>query len=197
MMAALIMSANFVKEALARNALQHATRELGEMLPVAEKALRQVRTLLFDLRPVILETQGLVPALESYAYRLREAEGLNVVLTVGGEFGRLSHNAEMAIFSIVQEAINNAKKHAKASRIDIEVTPGDGSLTIAIRDNGAGFDVSGVTSHYDQRSSLGLLNMRERAEIVDGTLAITSLPGQGTAITLHLPLTSNLAQMKS
>jgi len=197
MMAALIMSANFVKEALARNALQHAIREIGEMLPVAEKALRQVRTLLFDLRPVILETQGLVPALESYAYRLREAEGLNVALTVGGEFGRLSHNAEVAIFSIVQEAINNAKKHARASRINIEVTPGDGSLTITIRDNGAGFDVSGVTSHYDQRSSLGLLNMRERAEIVDGTLAISSKPGQGTAITLHLPLTSNLAQPKS
>jgi signal transduction histidine kinase len=197
MMAALIMSANFIKEALARNALKHATQELGEMLPVAEKALRQVRTLLFDLRPVILETQGLVPALESYAYRLREAEGLNVVLSVGGEFGRLSHNAEVAIFSIVQEAINNAKKHAKADRIDIEVTPSDGSLTIAIRDNGAGFDVSGVTSHYDQRSSLGLLNMRERAEIVDGTLAISSKPGEGTTITLHLPLTSNLAQMKS
>jgi signal transduction histidine kinase len=197
MMAALIMSANFVKEALARNALQHAAQELNEMLPVAEKALRQVRTLLFDLRPVILETQGLVPALESYAYRLREAEGLNVVLSVGGEFGRLSHNAEVAIFSIVQEAINNAKKHARASQINIEVAPGDDNLTIVIRDNGAGFDVSGVTSHYDQRSSLGLLNMRERAAIADGTLTISSNPGQGTAITLHLPLTSNLAAKKA
>jgi signal transduction histidine kinase len=122
---------------------------------------------------------------------------LNVVLSVGGEFGRLSHNAEVAIFSIVQEAINNAKKHAKASRIDIEVTPGDDNLTIVIRDNGAGFDVSGVTSHYDQRSSLGLLNMRERAAIADGTLTISSKPSQGTAITLHLPLTSNLAAKKA
>ena len=194
MMAALIMSANFVKEALARNALQHAIRELGEMLPVAEKALRQVRTLLFDLRPVILETQGLAPALESYAHRLREAEGLNVALKVGGEFGRLSHNAEVAIFSVVQEAITNAKKHAKATRIDIEVTPVNDSLTVTIRDNGVGFDVSGVASRYDQRGSLGLLNMRERAQIVDGTLAISSKPGQGTAITLNLPLTSNLAR---
>jgi len=193
MLAAIIMSASFVKEALAHNSMQHAVNELGEMLPVAEKALRQVRTLLFDLRPVILETQGLIPALGSYAQRLREAEGLNVVLRVEGEFGRLSHNAEVAIFSVVQEAINNAKKHAKASRIDIEVTPTDDSLTVVIRDNGVGFDVGKVAGRYDERGSLGMLNMKERAAIVNGTLSISSQPGQGTAITLHLPLAANSA----
>ena len=193
MLAAIIMSASFVKQALAHNAPEHALKELGEMLPVAEKALRQVRTLLFDLRPVILETQGLIPALGSYAQRLRETEGLNVVLSVNGEFGRLSHNAEVAIFSVVQEAITNARKHARASRIDIEVTPADDSLTVIIRDNGAGFDVSKVTGRYDERGSLGMLNMKERAQIVDGTFSISSQPGQGTAVTLHLPLATNLA----
>jgi signal transduction histidine kinase len=193
MLAAIIMSANFVQQAIAHNSPGHALQELKEMLPVAEKALRQVRSLLFDLRPVILETQGLVPALQSYAQRLRETEGLNVVLSVGGEFDRLSHNAEVAIFSVVQEAITNAKKHACASRIDIEVTPDNDNLVVVVRDNGAGFDTKAVAARYDERGSLGMLNMKERAEIVEGTLSISSQPGQGTAIILRLPLATNLA----
>jgi signal transduction histidine kinase len=193
LLAAIIMSASFVKQAIAHDSLEHAVRELNEMLPVAEKALRQVRTLLFDLRPVILETQGLIPALESYAQRLRESEGLNVVLSTGGEFGRLSHSAEVAIFSVVQEALSNAKKHARASRIGIEVTPKDGNLIVVIRDNGVGFDVNEVTGRYEERGSLGLLNMKERAEIVEGTLSISSQPGRGTVITMQLPLAANLA----
>lgn len=193
MLAAIIMSANFVKQAIAHDSLEHALAELDEMLPVAEKALRQVRTLLFDLRPVILETQGLVPALESYAQRLRETEALNVVLTTGGEFGRLKHNAEVAVFSVVQEAITNAKKHSRASRIDIEVAPGKGDLVVVIRDDGVGFSVDGVTQGYDQRGSLGMINMKERADILQGTLSVSSKPGRGTTVTLRLPLAANLA----
>jgi signal transduction histidine kinase len=192
MLAAIIMSANFVKQAIAHESVGHAVAELDEMLPVAEKALRQVRTLLFDLRPVILETQGLVPALESYAQRLRDAEGLNVVFNTVGEFGRLSHNAEVAIFSIVQEAITNAKKHARASRIDIDVTPGDGELVVVIRDDGVGFNMKDVNAGYDERGSLGLLNMQERAEIVEGSLSVSSQPGQGTTVSMRLPIIPNL-----
>jgi signal transduction histidine kinase len=193
MLAAIIMSANFVKEALAHNSPEHAVNELGEMMPVAEKALRQVRTLLFDLRPVILETQGVAPALQSYAQRLCEAEGLNVVFTAEGELGRLSHNAELAIFSIVQEAITNAKKHAHASRIDIQLIPTSDNLIVVVRDNGVGFDVKAVTGRYDERGSLGMLNMRERAELVQGDLILSSQPGEGTTITLQVPLASNPA----
>jgi signal transduction histidine kinase len=194
LLAAIIMSANFVKEAIKHDSLEHAIKELNEMLPVAEKALHQVRTLLFNLRPVILETQGLVPALDTYAQRLREVEGLNTVLNATGEFGRLSHNAEVAIFSIVQEAISNAKKHAQASRIDIEVTPSDDNLTVVVRDDGVGFDVKAVTGRYEERGSLGMLNMQERAELVDGELSLSSQPGKGTSISLQLPLSTNLAQ---
>jgi signal transduction histidine kinase len=194
MLAAIIMSANFIKQAIAHDSVEHAVGELDEMLPVAEKALRQVRTLLFDLRPVILETQGVVPALESYAQRLRDAEGLNVVLNTKGEFGRLSHNAEVAIFSVVQEAITNARKHARATRIGIDVASGDGDLVVVIRDDGVGFQAKDVTDGYDKRGSLGMLNMKERAEIVEGTLTVSSQPGQGTTITMRLPLAPNLPQ---
>jgi signal transduction histidine kinase len=193
MLAAIIMSANFVRDALAHDALDHAVNELDQMLPLAEKALRQVRTLLFDLRPVILETQGLIPALDSYARRLRESEGMNVMLNAQGGFRRLSHNAEVAVFSVVQEAITNARKHAHASRIDIDVAPQGDSLVVTIRDDGTGFDVKEVTGRYDERGSLGMLNMKERAQLVDGSLTIASQPDQGTSITLQLPFAGNLA----
>jgi signal transduction histidine kinase len=194
MLAAIIMSANFVQQAIAHDSIEHAVAELDEMLPVAEKALRQVRTLLFDLRPVILETQGLVPALKSYARRLREAEGMNVVLNAEGEFGRLSHHADVAVFSIVQEAITNAKKHARASRIDIDVAPENGELVVVIRDDGVGFNATGVMDDYDERGSLGMLNMRERADIVAGSLTISSGAGKGTTVALRLPLAPNLRE---
>ena len=193
LLASIIMSASFVKDAIAHDAMDHALNELDEMLPVAQKALRQVRTLLFDLRPVILETQGLVPALEAYAQRLRETEDLNVVFSGNGEFDRLPYSAELAIFLIVKEAITNVRKHAHASRVDIHVTPIEDNLVVVVRDNGVGFDVGAVTEGYEERSSLGMLNMRERAEIVSGTLSLSSQPGHGTTITLELPLATNLA----
>lgn len=194
MLAAVIMSANFIETAMKHGAVDQALKELSEMLPIAEKALHQVRTLLFDLRPVILETQGLIPALASYASRLRDQEKLNVTLTVNGEFGRLSHKAELAVFSVVQEAITNARKHAQASRIDIEVTPtGEDQLLVCVRDDGVGFDVSKVLSRYEERGSLGMLNMKERADIVAGEFTISSQPGHGTTVSLRLPLSHNLA----
>jgi signal transduction histidine kinase len=117
---------------------------------------------------------------------------MNVVLNAEGEFGRLSHNAEVAVFLIVQEAIINAKKHARANRIDIDVAPEDGELVVVIRDDGVGFNTKGVSDGYDERGSLGMLNMQERAEIVEGSLSISSQTGQGTTITVRLPLAPNL-----
>jgi signal transduction histidine kinase len=115
------------------------------------------------------------------------------MLNTEGEFGRLSHNAEVAIFSVVQEAINNAKKHAHASRIDIDVNARKGDLAVAIRDNGIGFDMKEMAGRYDERGSLGMLNMRERADLVEGKLSVFSEPGHGTSVTLELPLARNLA----
>jgi signal transduction histidine kinase len=131
--------------------------ELEALLPVAHKALRQVRTLLFDLRPVILETQGLVPALESYVERQREIRERSHHLQIDGFSGRLNAQAERALFSIVQEA---------------------------------GFSVDRLVDEYDQRGSLGMLTMRERAESIGGIFSVHSLPGAGTTILVQARLSS-------
>jgi signal transduction histidine kinase len=193
LLASLVMSLGYTKELLNR-APEHVPREIEESAVVADRALKQLRTLLFDLRPVILETQGLVPALEVYAERLQETEELNVQLTTKKKFGRLSAKAEVAIFAIVQEAINNARKYAGASRIEVVLEPNkrEDSLTVMVRDDGKGFDVQTVTSTYDERGSLGIINSRERAESINGTFTIHSKPGSGTEVILRIPLQENL-----
>ena len=162
--------------------------ELALLLPMAEKALRQLRTLLFDLRPVILETRGLVPALQQYVERQREMDDLTYSLEIDGFAGRLTAQAERAIFGIVQEAVGNVRKHAAAENIWVSVEERNGELRVEIRDDGVGFDVEQINAGYDQRGSLGLLNMRERAESIGGTLTLQSAPGAGSTITLAAPL---------
>ena len=193
LVASIIMSLGFTKELIKRSP-DLALSEIEQNLEIANKTLKQLRTLLFDLRPVILETQGLLPALEVYCERLVETDDLNVVLTIQKEFDRLSTTAEIAIFSIIQEAINNAKKYANASQIDLVVQPDQqqDSLTFLIKDDGVGFDVQKVKARYDEQGSLGMINMQERTETIRGRLKIQSKLGEGTKVILVLPFTENL-----
>ena len=193
MVSSLVMSLGFTKELLKRSP-DLAEAEINESLDVANKTLKQLRALLFDLRPVILETQGLIPALELYAERLEETEELNITLTVENEFDRLAHKAEVAIFSIIQEAVNNAKKYAHANQIDliVQADKQQDSLTFLIKDDGVGFDVQQVKARYDEQGSLGMINMQERTEMINGQLRIHSGVGQGTRVILNLPLFENL-----
>jgi signal transduction histidine kinase len=193
LLASIIMSLTFTKE-LIKRAPEHALEEIDLNLNVSEKALKQLRTLLFDLRPVILETQGLIPALEVYAERLAETDKLNIILNVEQEIERLSPRAEVAIFAVIQEAVNNAKKYAQASRIDLILRPNESedNLTVFIKDDGKGFDVHAVKARYEERGSLGMINMQERTGAINGTFTIHSEVGQGTEVVLSLPLSENL-----
>jgi signal transduction histidine kinase len=120
--------------------------------------------------------------------RQREGEGLNVHLDTDGFSARLPRQAEAAIFSIVQEAVNNARKHAEAKNVWIVTREQNNFLTITVQDDGRGFDVGSVEGEYAKRGSLGLLNMRERAEIANAKLTIASQVGKGTLISLVLPI---------
>jgi signal transduction histidine kinase len=190
---AIIMSLDFIKELIKRTPEQ-ALDEIGQTISMAKAALKQLRTLMFDLRPVILETQGLVPALEIYTDRLRETDNLNIKLNVVCEFNRLSPKAEIAIFAVIQEAVNNAKKYARASCIDLTLQLDEiqDTLIVSIKDDGAGFDIPSVTDSYDKQGSLGMINMQERIDAVNGTFNLLSQVGQGTEVVLNLPLSENL-----
>jgi signal transduction histidine kinase len=187
LLAIIISNIEFVRKLLDLEP-EKVPEELEALLPVAHKALHQVRTLLFDLRPVILETQGLVSALESYVEQQQGAGGLTYHLQVVDFSGRLTALAERTIFSIVQEAVGNVKKHAQAQNVWITAAEQAGELLVEIRDDGQGFDADELDLTYERRGSLGMLNMRERAWDLGGRLSVWTQPGAGTTITLVAPL---------
>lgn len=187
MLAVLVMQTRLARDLAKQDPLRLAEETLS-LEATASKALYQTRNILFDLRPLILEQQGLRPALEQYALRLRMVEPFAVHLDAATCRTRFEPKREAAIFAIAQEAVNNAKKHAQPKNIWIDAREDETVLELAVRDDGPGFDVKEIQATYGTRGSLGLLNMRERAAIVNGALQITSAPQQGTRVLLTVPL---------
>ena len=101
---------------------------------------------------------------------------------------RFEPEVESTIFAIVEEAVNNARKYSQADTVSVRMSPYEGVYVTTVRDSGVGFDLKAVESNYDERGSLGLLNMRERAELLGGKLEIETRPGFGTIVTLVVPL---------
>lgn len=185
--AAIAMRLDFIKMVVQNNDLEKAYDELVKVEDIAQSTTKEIRTMLFAMRPVILETQGLLPALEQYANRLNETEEFRVVVIERNYNGQLDKEAEGVVFAIIEEAVGNAKKHAEASEIRISVLGKDNALHVEIRDDGVGFDVDATASTYDQRTSLGLINMNERAELVGGHCNLESARGKGTAVKIQIP----------
>ncbi len=192
LVASMLMRLDFVKQALNRDP-SLVEGEITQLIELGQRASHQMRTLLFELRPLVLETQGLVPALETFlARRQKEETGTTLHLEVRTERGddqltRRGLKEEAAVFAIVQEAVNNALKHAQADNIWVRLAEQAGELMVMVQDDGVGFDTAAVESDYGQRGSLGMVNIQERAELVGGHLTLRSAPGQGTEVMVRIP----------
>ena len=191
LVSALVMNVRFVQTLLDEGAQHMAKQELTSMEDLATRALKQMRELLFNQRPLVLENQGLIPALETYAERLKTTQNLDIVMKVEGESVQLPGTADRTVFSIVVEAVGNARKHAPGARVRMNVTREADRLSIEVADDGPGFDIARVRATYDQRGSLGLLNMTERAQQIGSILKIESTLGVGTRVSpTQLPSSS-------
>jgi len=169
-----------------------ARSELEALRDLTRQATQEARLALFELRPLILETQGLVPALEAYVERLQDTEEFTLHLQAADDLPDLNSSIAGTVFSIVQEALSNAKRHAAPKDVWIRLSQGGEWLRVIIEDNGLGFDYEEIREGYDQRSSIGLLSMRERAELLNGQVEIQSStvrPNTGTKVILSVPLT--------
>jgi signal transduction histidine kinase len=162
-------------ERVARDAVEQLTTEIASL-----------RTLITELRPAALDDLGLQPALEALAERVRVVEGLQVELEVDthGPAGRgqerLPGDVETAVYRLVQEALTNVAKHARATRVDVSVVEHDGQVSVRVRDDGRGFDPAERTAGF------GLTGMRERAELAGGSLRVESTRGRGTVVSARL-----------
>ncbi len=164
-----------------------ARERLERMHALTESALEGVRRFSQDLRPSVLDDLGLVPALEWLATNLEERSGISTSVAIAGTPRRLSPEKELAVFRIAQEALSNVRKHSQASRVDMSVDFAEDALTMVISDDGEGFDMPQRASDLVVYGKLGIVGMRERARLVNGTLIVQSDAGAGTVITLRVP----------
>lgn len=172
-----------------------AADELSRIEELAQQTGSEIRHMLFTLRPLILESQGLNAALKAMADKLYETFDQNVVINVDEQLaGELEIGKQGILFYIVEEAINNARKHANAANIWVRLRSFEhGVALLEVEDDGVGFDIAMINTIYDKRSSMGLINLRERAELVNGVLDIRSAPGKGTKVSVYVPLTREAA----
>ncbi len=187
--AALAMRANFARRLLERDA-KATGEELFKMEDLARRTTKEIRHMLFTLRPLVLESQGLSAALKQLAEKMRDTHGQNVLVDTDPSVEDLLEKTQQGVlFYIAEEAVNNARKHAQAEHIWIRLKANHDTLMLDIQDDGVGFNLGDVEDNYDRRGSLGLVNMRERADMLSGTVRIDSAEGKGTRITVFVPLT--------
>lgn len=159
---------------------------LEEFQQLIDDILHGIRRFSRDLRPSVLDDLGLLPALEGLMADLQE-NGIETELETQGESRRLSPEVELALFRIVQEAYNNIRRHAAASRVVTTVRFGEERVSVRVHDDGEGFDRPVRIDDLATTSKLGLAGMLERAQLLGGTLVVESELGQGTTVTVEVP----------
>jgi signal transduction histidine kinase len=187
--AAIAMRVNFARRLIERDA-NAAADELNKIEDLARRTTKEIRHMLFTLRPLVLESQGLTAAFVSMAEKMKETYAQNVKVEVDPNLlPELELGKQGVIFYIAEEAVTNARKHATADSIWIRLNSIQPDLAmLEIEDDGDGFDVGAVDASYEHRGSLGIVNMRERTELLNGILKIESKKGQGTKIRVLIPL---------
>ena len=169
------------QEQLAEPTRQH----VNELLHMTAKAMEEVKRMALELRPSALDDLGLLPALRSLMKRVEKSFGIQVELHVQGEKRRYSAAVETALYRIIQEAMTNTAKYARASKLGIMFEDREREIVVTVVDDGIGFDVEHA---FHTGSGLGLFGMRERAQLLGGTLDIRSAPDDGTTLIVRIPL---------
>lgn len=193
---AIAMRVNLAQRMLEKDP-KAASEELGRIENLARRTTKEIRHMLFTLRPLILESQGLTAALESMAEKMKETFMQEVHVSVEENLlDSIEMGKQGVIFYIVEEAVSNARKHAQAANIWVNLRPlKQGLALLEVLDDGVGFDVAAVKRSYDQRGSLGMVNLRDRSELINGVLDVQSVPGKGTRVQVYFPLTEEAADL--
>jgi len=167
--------------------------ELANIKGQFRGSLDSVRAMIYDLRPPELTELGLAEAMRNYASEWELRCGIKVASQLDLKDTGLSPTDELAVYRIMQEALQNVHKHAHASAVGIAWSRANDNWVLHVTDDGMGFDLVKAARH---KKSVGLLSMRERAELIGGSLQIQSTPGKGTAVTLLLPVEKKVEPLR-
>lgn len=181
-----LTAVKFNLHAIGMDALQKRSRlRLDECMQIIDSTIGRIRDRALDLRPSMLDDLGLGPALAWYCQGQTERTGVAVDLHGTDDLPRFAEPAETTAFRIVQESVNDALRHGRPTRIEVGVEYNDGVLVLRVNDDGNGFDPG---AQPGGRARLGLVGMRERAELAGGRFEVVSAPGAGTRILASLPV---------
>lgn len=157
---------------------------------IVERTLRMVHRFARELRPPVLDDLGLIPAFESYLKTFTERTGVLVHLTVFAEVEQLSNDKRTMLYRVAQAALANVGQHAKASRVTLTLMKAENTVSMQLHDDGKSFDVERVL-FLKRNLRLGLIGMRERAEMLGGTFNVESAVDKGTTVTVKVPFLSH------
>jgi two-component system NarL family sensor kinase len=164
------------------------TQRLEDSSSLVDSIADAIDAALTELRMPVLDANGLLPALKEYAAEFSRRTGIQVVLAGTPASLRPPLEVEMTLFRIAQEALNNVVKHAQVAHVDIDLLQTDEECLLLITDLGVGVEPSALTANSRRRG--GMRSMRERAAAVGGTFVVRTEPGNGTSVTVRVPLRS-------
>ncbi|WP_205091509.1 sensor histidine kinase [Thalassobacillus pellis] len=184
MLANVMIRSDLVDRTFRERGVEEALEEIKSVKQMVKSALYEVRRIIYDLRPMALDDLGIIPTLKKYLNTVKEYnKGLEVKFTTIGRERRLDSKYEVALFRLVQEAVQNAVKHAEAEEVQVKVELKPSAAILVIKDNGKGFDTT-----VKKDKSFGLVGMRERIDMLEGELTIDSKIGKGTVLIIQIPL---------
>lgn len=163
--------------------VEQAREELNSLKASAMRTFQQVRSFIFELRPMMLDDLGLVPTIRRYIESYREQAGIDVNLSISGTERRLEPYLEVMIFRALQELLGNASRHSHATMLKVYVEVADSFVKVSVDDNGKGFDPDIIA----QGNSLGLKIIKDRVDMLGGVFEIDSSAGKGTRISFSVP----------
>jgi two-component system sensor histidine kinase UhpB len=185
---AVLTTVNLTLEGVRTRVGTDAAERLDESRRVVDRAIEQVRSLSLDLRPASLDLLGLEPALRAYLARQAAHAGLALAFTSSLGAERLPPALETVCFRVVQEAATNVLRHARANRLEVDLSRTGGEVRVTIRDDGAGFDMAAARERVLRGEGFGLVGMRERVQLCGGRIDVRSAIGGGTTIEVHVPV---------
>jgi two-component system sensor histidine kinase DegS len=186
LMANLVIKTELCEKLVDKNPDQ-VRMELNSLKELARISLKDVRKIIYDLRPMSLDDLGLIPTVQRFITNYMDETGQNVELIVFGESVPLAPIVELASFRIIQEALNNVKKHSGANNVHVKMEFLKKTIKLIISDNGKGFNKENANLQ-DIDGGYGLLSMKERVDLLNGKLDVISTPGKGTKIFASIPL---------
>ncbi|NLT95240.1 MAG: histidine kinase [Clostridia bacterium] len=187
-MANIVLRAEFCERLLDKDIIL-ARKEIGQLKELVRNSLKDVRKIIYDLRPMALDDLGLIPALKRYIEDFSERFKIMVKFQPSETHSRLPNTIEVTTFRVIQEALQNVQKHSGATEVVINLLITQWQLSLTIGDNGKGFQLKDIFANSN-REGYGILGMKERVELLEGQFDIHSEIGKGTEIKIVIPIHS-------